>query len=112
MFWLRKSAFHLLAVVALFCPLSSHAAILASDDWTAKGDSADIGTAWDPNTGETAFKIATLSITGSNSGSDASETNNSVSWPNNQYRHYDPLRVKRSTGIESRREPLRVPVSH
>lgn len=62
--------------------------ILATDDFT-RANNNDIGTAWDPNTAEasaTGFKISSnTAIPSAGLGSDASETNNTTTWPDDQY---------------------------
>jgi len=71
----------------LLLPVSGWAGVLATDNFT-RANNADLGTAWDENTGESepgGFDIAGNTALPSNGGSDSSETNNSVTWPNDQY---------------------------
>lgn len=61
--------------------------ILATDNFT-RANNADLGTAWDENTGEAGpngFDISANTAVPSNLGADSSETNNSVTWPDDQY---------------------------
>jgi hypothetical protein len=60
---------------------------LASDNFT-RADNADLGTAWDPCSGESGpngFEIFSNAAVPSNNGQDCSETNNTVTWPPDQY---------------------------
>ena len=60
--------------------------ILATDDWSAQGDNADIGAAWDANTSDPAFfNILSGAAVAPDPGFDSSESNNAASWPNDQY---------------------------
>ena len=61
--------------------------ILASDNFT-RANASDLGTNWDECTGETesgGFNIDANLALPALLNSDSSETNNSVSWPNDQY---------------------------
>lgn len=60
--------------------------ILASDNFT-RANNADLGAAWDPNVNEGSgtFTISSNTAVPSSLGGDLSETNNTVSWPNDQY---------------------------
>lgn len=68
--------------------------ILASDNFT-RANNADLGTAWDECTGDTdvnGFDISANTAIPA-AGSDTSETNNSVTWPDDQYAevtHFNP----------------------
>lgn len=61
--------------------------LLASDNFT-RANSADLGTSWDENTGESGpngFDISSNTAIPSDISADSSETNNSVTWPDDQY---------------------------
>jgi hypothetical protein len=61
--------------------------VLASDTFV-RANNADLGTAWDECTGESSsggFDISANTAIPALTASDSSETNNSVSWPNDQY---------------------------
>ena len=61
--------------------------ILATDNFT-RANNTDLGTAWDENTGETGpngLDISANKAIPSTLLSDNSETNNSVTWPDDQY---------------------------
>ena len=59
---------------------------LASDDFT-RADDTNLGANWDDNTAVAAdgFSIVSNAVAPTSIFSDASETNNSVTWPNDQY---------------------------
>jgi hypothetical protein len=57
---------------------------LATDNFT-RADGNDLGTAWDVQTGNTRFGIASNRAAPSALGSDCAENNNSATWPNDQY---------------------------
>ena len=57
---------------------------LASDTFD-RANNADLGTSWDVVTGESSFQITSNTAEPSLFNSDCSESNNSVSWPNDQY---------------------------
>jgi len=62
-------------------------AILATDNFT-RADAADLGTNWDECTGESGpdgLDIASNRAVASDVTRDSSETNNTVSWPDDQY---------------------------
>jgi len=59
-------------------------AVLATDSFT-RANNADLGTAWDVPTGGAAFKVASNAATPTFLESDAMESNNSATWPNDQY---------------------------
>lgn len=61
--------------------------ILATDNFT-RANSADLGTNWDENTGESGpngFDISSNTAVPSDVAADSSETNNAATWPNDQY---------------------------
>lgn len=61
--------------------------ILATDNFT-RANNADLGTAWDECSGEpdpSGFNISANTAIPDNVGSDSSESNNSATWPNDQY---------------------------
>lgn len=61
--------------------------ILASDNFT-RANSTDLGTAWDPCTGEASangLKISSNTAVAADPNFDSAETNNAATWPNDQY---------------------------
>lgn len=61
--------------------------ILATDNFT-RADNADLGTAWDENTGDSSpngLNISANTAVPADVTLDSSETNNTVTWPNDQY---------------------------
>lgn len=72
---------------ASFAPPVAGDALLAFDGFT-RANSADLGTNWDENTGESGpngFDIVSNTAVPSDVAADSSETNNSVTWPDDQY---------------------------
>lgn len=59
-------------------------AVLASDTFT-RANNADLGTAWDVQTGQAAFSLTSNAATPSSTTADCGETYNGVTWPNDQY---------------------------
>lgn len=59
-------------------------AVLASDNFN-RADNADLGASWDVLTGNNAFSIVANAVSPANVGDDSAESNNSVTWPNDQY---------------------------
>ena len=57
---------------------------LATDNFN-RADNADLGTAWDPMTGEGSWSIVSNHAEPTSLLSDSSESNNSVTWPDDQY---------------------------
>ena len=58
--------------------------MLASDNFN-RSDNADLGANWDVVTGEDSFKIVSNQVVPNIVSNDAGESNNSVTWPNDQY---------------------------
>lgn len=70
-------------LLIVFCR-SVGAATLATDNFN-RADAADLGAAWDVQTGTQPWKILTNAVTPNSLGSDSEENNNSVTWPDDQY---------------------------
>ena len=59
-------------------------AVLATDTFT-RADNLDLGTDWDVPTGGSAFQLLNNAAAPRNPDTDAVESNNSATWPNDQY---------------------------
>lgn len=59
-------------------------AVLASDNFN-RANNGDLGTAWDVMTSEMALTVSSNTAVPNVMGNDCTETNNSVTWPDNQY---------------------------
>lgn len=74
--------------------------ILATDSFN-RGNSGDLGASWDVMTSETAMAIVSNAAQASIASVDCSESNNTVTWPNDQYSEitYGTVGVGTATGI-------------